>query len=220
MMVNITEFMNQFTQALDNSFGERVWFVGLHGSYSRGEATESSDIDLVVILDELSVADIQTYHAMLDTLPHRDIVCGFLAGKNELLHWEPSDLFHFYYDTTPIKGSIDELLPLLDDEAVKRAIKTRVCEIYHVCIHNMLYDKSEKILRKLYKIATFVIQTICFTSTGKYISQQREILRLASPDDKIIINTFLNLRKGDAMDFDAMSKALFEWAKSRIEMCK
>ena len=216
-MVNITEFMNQFTKALDNSFGERVWFVGLHGSYSRGEATESSDIDLVVILDELSVSDIYSYHAMLDTLPYRELVCGFLAGKKELLRWEPSDLFHFYYDTTPVKGSIDELLTLLDADAVKRAIRTRVCEIYHVCIHNMLYDKSEKTLKRLYKIATFVIQAICFQDVGKYIRHQKEILQYVSPSDQAIINAFLSLKNGDTMDFNAMSEALFEWAKNWIE---
>lgn len=216
-MVNITEFMNQFTKALDDSFGERVWFVGLHGSYSRGEATESSDIDLVVILDELSVSDIHTYHAMLDALPYRELVCGFLAGKKEILHWEPSDLFHFYYDTIPVKGSLDELLTLLDEDAVKKAIKSRVCEIYHVCIHNMLYNKSEKTLRKLYKIATFVIQAICFQNVGKYIRHQREILQYVSQRDKDIVNTFLSLKNGGAVDFDSMSEALFNWAKNWIE---
>ena len=43
--------MDEFLQALDRAFGERVWFVGLQGSYGRGEATETSDIDVVVILD-------------------------------------------------------------------------------------------------------------------------------------------------------------------------
>ena len=56
-----------FLQALNSSFSNRVWFVGLQGSYARGEATESSDIDLVVILDELSAGDIAAYNAMHDT---------------------------------------------------------------------------------------------------------------------------------------------------------
>ena len=79
-MVEITAWMHTFLQTLDQTFGARVWFVGLQGSYGRGEATETSDIDAVVILDELSAADIQTYHVMLDTLPNRELICGFLSG--------------------------------------------------------------------------------------------------------------------------------------------
>ena len=53
-MIDITAWINGFLKALHDTFGNRVWFVGLQGSYGRGEATETSDIDVVVILDELS----------------------------------------------------------------------------------------------------------------------------------------------------------------------
>ena len=87
-MIEITGWMKGFLQKLDNIFGKRVFFVGLQGSYGRGEATETSDIDVVVILDELTVMDLQTYSAMLDTLPHRELICGFLSGKDEIMNWE------------------------------------------------------------------------------------------------------------------------------------
>ena len=126
-MIDISAWTDKFLQVLTQNFGERIWFVGLQGSYARGETTETSDIDMVVILDEVSVLDIQKYNAMLDTLSNREQICGFLSGKQELLHWEPSDLFQFYNDTKPIKGSLDELLVLLDTAAVNRAIKIGVC---------------------------------------------------------------------------------------------
>ena len=156
-MLELSGWMQDFLQALDGTFGERVWFVGLQGSRARGEATETSDIDLVVILEELSPADLQTYGAMLDTLSHRELICGFLSGKKELLNWEPSDLFQFYHDTTPIRGSLDELLTRIDRCAVGRAIKLGVCNIYHGCVHNMLHTKSDDILRGLYKAASFFV---------------------------------------------------------------
>ena len=143
-MIDMNRWMQTFLQTLNKAFENRVWFVGLQGSYGRGEATETSDIDVVVILDELSVADIQTYHEMLDTLSHRELICGFISGKNEIINWEPSDLFQFYYDTTPIVGSLDELLPLLDETAVNRAIKIGACNIFHGCVHNMLHEKMKK----------------------------------------------------------------------------
>ena len=174
-MIEITAWINLFLQKLEETFGERVWFVGLQGSYSRGEATEKSDIDMVVILDEVTVSDVQNYNTMLDSLPHRELICGFLSGKKELLNWEPSDLFQFYYDTKAIKGSLDELLARVDDEAVDRAIKIGACNIYHGCVHNMLYEKNEEILKGLYKSASFVVQAICFRQTGNYIRHQSEL---------------------------------------------
>ena len=181
-MIDITAWMNDFLQTLNETFGDRVWFVGLQGSYGRGEATKTSDIDIVVILDELSASDIQTYNTMLDTLPHRELICGFLSGKNEILNWEPSDLFQFYYDTTPIKGSLDELLTVINEAAVSRAIKIGACNIYHGCVHNMLFDKSDDVLRGLYKSASFAVQAIAFKQTGKYIKHQKELLGVVSAD--------------------------------------
>ena len=219
-MVDITVWMNDFLQKLNHTFGNCAWFVGLQGSYGRGEATETSDIDIVVILDELSAMDIQTYNEMLDTMTHRELICGFLSGKNEILNWEPSDFFQFYYDTKPIKGSLDELLPLIDDTAVTRAIKIGVCNIYHGCVHNMLYDKSEEILRGLYKSASFVVQAIAFKQTGKYISHQKDLLEFISPDERVIVETFLKLKNGGAANFDTMSENLFNWAKKWIKKTK
>jgi len=81
-MIDITVWMQNFLQTLNKTFANRVWFVGLQGSYGRGEATETSDIDIVVILDELSSMDIQTYDTMLDSLAHRELICGFISGTN------------------------------------------------------------------------------------------------------------------------------------------
>ena len=215
-MIDITIWMQNFLQTLNKTFANRVWFVGLQGSYGRGEATETSDIDVVVILDELSVADIQTYNTMLNSLPNRELICGFLSGKQEIMNWEPSDLFQFCYDTTPIKGSLDEVLSVVDESAVKRAIKIGVCNIYHGCVHNMLCDKSEDVLKWLYKSASFVVQAIVFLQTGNYIKHQAELLTVANPDEQAIINTFLNLKNGGAVDFISMSNILFAWAKRWI----
>ena len=216
-MVNIHIFLNEFLQKLDEAFGERIHFVGLQGSYARGEATETSDLDLVVILDELTAADLERYGAMLDTLPNRELICGFVSGRRELLNWEASELFQFYYDTRPIRGSLDELLPKLDAAAVNRAIRIGACGIYHGCVHNLLHGKSEDMLRGLYKSASFVAQAICFRQTGRYVCRQSELRELVSEDDRRIVDTFLHLKSGGAVELREMSEQLFHWAKTWIE---
>ena len=215
-MIDITAWMKNFLKSLNETFANRVWFVGLQGSYGRGEATETSDIDVVVILDELSAMDIQTYNDMLDTLSHRDLICGFLSGKSEVLNWEPSDLFQFCHDTTPIQGSLDEVMAVIDESVVNRAIKIGTCNIFHGCVHNMLYEKSEDILRGLYKSASFVVQAIVFKQTGNYIIHQKDLLQVVSFDERVIVETFLNLKNGGTVDFNLMSETLFAWSKKWI----
>ncbi len=216
-MIDISSWLEQFIAALDAAFPGRVWFVGLQGSYSRGEATNTSDIDPVVILDELTPTDIQTYSAMLDTLPHRELICGFLSGKPEIFSWEPSDLFQFCHDTTPIRGSLEDVLALVDDNAVNRAIKMGGCNIYHGCVHNMLQGKCDHTLRGLYKAASFTTQAICYRQTGRYIRHLDELLNHLEPADQKIVATFLALKNGAEVDFMEMSEPLFLWAGSWIK---
>ena len=215
-MVDINAWLDEFLKKLNEVFKCRVWFVGLQGSYGRGEATETSDIDVVVILNEFTVADIQAYNQLLDTLPHRELICGFVSGKDEILNWEPADLFQFYNDTTPIIGSLDELLPKIDGVAIDRAIKIGACNIYHGCVHNMLHTKNEDILKGLYKAASFVVQAIVLKQTGNYIKHQNQLLQAAIQEEKVVIETFLRYKNGEAVDFATASAILFEWSKTWI----
>jgi predicted nucleotidyltransferase len=215
-MVEIKKWLEVFMQKLQNAFGDRIEFVGLQGSYARHEETESSDIDVVVIFDKLSVEDIVKYNILLDELQNRDLICGFISGKNELLNWEPSDLIQFYFDTKPIKGCLDELLYLLDNKAVARAIKIGACNIYHSCVHNMLHDKSEDIVKALYKSAVFTIQAIHYQQTGEYVGSRKELLKVVNQKNQEIIGISLGLKNGENIELEKMSEILFVWAKKCI----
>lgn len=216
-MIEIDNWLHRFTQKLTSTFAERVWFVGLQGSYARDEATESSDIDVVVILDEFSASDIRAYNDMLDSMQHRELICGFISGKQELLNWEPSDLFQFYYDTKPIMGSLDCLLPLLNEDSLSRAIKIGACNIYHGCVHNMLHEKNMDILFALYKSACFVVQAICFKQTGAYFQHKLELLKNIPADERVIVETFFKLKNNAEVNFLDMSETLFVWSKKWID---
>ena len=99
----------------------------------------------------------------------------------------------------------------IDESAVKRAIRIGACNIFHGCVHNMLYEKNEDILRELYKSASFVVQAIAFMQTGNYICHQKELLHVVSAGERTVVETFLSLKNGGTVDFDMMSETL--WAK-------
>ena len=214
-MMDIKTWIKTFTEKVEQTFADRVWFIGLQGSYGRGEASETSDIDVVVILDELRINDLKAYRDMLDTLPNRELVCGFISGKNELLNWETSDLFQFCYDTTPIKGTLDLLLEKIDRQAVNRAIRIGASNIYHACVHNFVHEKSEDILRSLYKSAVFVLQAIWFYETGKYIKSKTELQKAIDLPSAVLM-TAQELKNGTNVKFEEMSELLLNWSKAVI----
>ena len=215
-MIDITTWVEKFSISVQEAFPDRVWFIGLQGSYGREEATDSSDIDMVVILDKLSIEDIRRYDALINTLPNRELICGFLSGMDELMNWEASDLFQFYHDTRPIKGNLDDLLAQIEENAVNKAIKSGVCNIYHACVHNLLYEKNENILKELYKSASFVVQAIWYKQSGEYVRHKQDLLNKVHDEEKTIISAFLHIRNSEKIDFELLSNTLFEWSKCWI----
>jgi hypothetical protein len=81
----------------------------------------------------------------------------------------------------------------------------------------MLHEKSEDILKGLYKAASFVVRAIVFKQIGKYIKHQRLLLQEASSDERTIAGTFLKYKSGEIVDFNEASQVLFEWSKKWIK---
>ena len=101
-MINTDKLLELFIKNLHLIFGEKIIFIGLQGSYARGEATENSDIDVVIILDKLTFENLKSYGNMLDLMPEKQLFCGFISGKEELKKWTDYDIFQFYHDTLSI----------------------------------------------------------------------------------------------------------------------
>ena len=223
MDFDIDNWMEQYLEKLKSLFGSRLFFVGLQGSYGRGEPTESSDIDVVVILNHVTTKDLKAYSTLLDTLSNREKVCGFISGLQELKNWERSDLFQFYHDTTPVLGSIDFLLPMISKEDICRAIRIGACNIYHMCGHNMVHEKDTEILKALYKSAAFTVQAVYFDQTKTYLKNKVDLISMLQPQDREILKTCIMLRKQPGIEqdeFERLSELLFNWAAGLISKYK
>ncbi len=223
MDFDLDSWMKRYLDEVKSLFGSHLLFVGLQGSYGRGEATDSSDIDVVVILDQVTPMDLKAYSATLDTLPNREKVCGFISGRQELMNWERSDLFQFYHDTTPIFGSIDFLLSLISKYDIHRAIRIGACNIYHICGHNMVHEKDAEILKTLYKSAAFTVQAIYYYQTGTYIKQRAELITVLQPQEQEILQTGITLKEQPNIvqtEFERLSELLFNWAAGLINKFK
>ena len=68
-MITPSEWVGSLLNGLRAVFGRRLLYIGLQGSHQRGEATESSDIDVVTVLDTVSVADLERYRSTVRAMP-------------------------------------------------------------------------------------------------------------------------------------------------------
>ena len=116
---DITSWLKVFQERLISLFGNRIKFFGLQGSYGRGEQTADSDIDVVIILDEVNFKDLQNYQSMLDSFDEHDMICGFVSGERELINWEKSDLLQLVLDTKPT-GSYISSMKLLSEHVTDK----------------------------------------------------------------------------------------------------
>ena len=64
-MFDLDKYLADLILNCRSAFGERLLYMGLQGSWLRGEAHENSDIDIMVILDRFSVRDMDTYRGIL-----------------------------------------------------------------------------------------------------------------------------------------------------------
>lgn len=178
-MIDKERWMEEILEKLKHKFGTRLLFVGLQGSYRRGEATEASDFDMVTVLDKLSVGDLAFYRSLLETMPEHEKACGFICGRSELQNWPRHELFQFARDTDSYYGTMDGLLPDWNEADLRESIRISAANLYHAACHLVLYeDKASwaEGLEALYKAVFFPLQLAEYLRGGVYYSSKTALL--------------------------------------------
>ena len=208
--MNINSFMESFKENLLNLFTDNLLFLGLQGSYGRGEAKESSDIDPVIILRQCGKDEILKYRSYIDTLPEKDILCGFVSSSDELRAWESADRAQLILDTKPLYGELTPLCPEITHDDIIRAVQQGACAIHHASSHNILHARDWSILPELYKSARFTIRMKHYLDTGVYVSAFRELTAVVDEEEKMILETQDPSTEDDAF-------MLLEWASATMK---
>ena len=92
--------MDAFLPPLLEALPGRVAFVGIQGSFGRGEAGPESDVDLVVVLDALGAAELAVCRGVLEKMPFADRACGFFCDRAALAAWPAFDALQLRLDTS------------------------------------------------------------------------------------------------------------------------
>ena len=221
-MFDINVWLDIIIKKLQKEFEQRLLFVGLQGSYNRGEATQNSDIDLVVILDNLSFEDLKKYHLIIDSMPDKDKSCGFISGREELQNWSKSDLFQFFYDTKSLIGNLQDLIQAPTIEDAIQAVKIGAENLYHSAVHSFIHSNNRtEDLKNLYKSTFFILQAKYFNESGKYISTQKQLLEMLNGIDRDILNICINrnnINEKATIELENLYKMLIQWSSDNIKM--
>lgn len=87
---NIAVLLRALRQRLNALYGERLHAVVLYGSHARGEATEASDVDVMVVLEEEINAwtEIQRMSELaLDVeIEHEEMITLYPVSRDDFEH--------------------------------------------------------------------------------------------------------------------------------------
>lgn len=222
-MFRIENYVDDLTVALKAAFSERLLYVGLLGSYLRGEATEDSDIDIMVIIEDITVADLDSYRNILISMGHYEKSCGFICGREELLHWNPLEICQLLHTTKDCYGSLADLLPQYTRLDEINYVKESLSNLFHELCHRYIHSTKEHNIRKLpgtYKVVFFIIQNMYYLESGSFILTKRELLENIAGEDKKALETAIALKGSAEYDFEKAYSLLFTWCQRALQRCE
>ena len=216
-MVDIETWMNEFTEKLVKEFGVRLLFLGLQGSYGRGEANEDSDIDVVTVLDRVELVDLDSYRAIVREIPEGEKACGFLCGWPELKRWPKYDLCQLARDVRGYYGELGTLLPPMGRTDLADAAAIGASGLYHAAVHTYLYAPREEwsgFLKEAHKSAFFTLRALYEMRTGENLWAKRDLLPRLDGDEREILA--YSLSPADEPPERAFAR-LLRWSAAAME---
>ena len=208
-------YMRSLLGSLLAAFGERLLYLGLQGSYARGEAGPGSDLDIVAVLDALQIEDLDVYKAAVP--PTATPSCGFLCGKAELLGWNPLELFHLSQETEDYYGQLAPLLPPFCRADIVNSVKLAAGNLYHGLCHAYLHEPPDALeagLGAWYKAACYILQDVHYLQTGNFIRAHGELCgHLEAGQGKMVLAQHLLLRRGHKAVTKEAFRLLFTWCQ-------
>lgn len=219
-MFRIETYIESLTTELKSFFGDRLLYLGLQGSYLRGEATESSDIDIMVILEDMTAADLESYREILVKVGDYDRSCGFICGREEMRHWNPLEICQLLHTTKDYYGKLADYMPPYTAEDERNYVKLSLGNLFHELCHRYIHaDRERNISAFPYtcKSVFFILQNMHYLSSGDFLFTKQELLdALQDEEDKKVLALSMALKGGGDYDFDQAFSTLFEWCQHAL----
>lgn len=217
MLLDVSAYLQALFQALQRRFGGRLLYMGLQGSYARGEAREDSDVDVLVVLDALHPRDMEQYRAALQELPYAQPSCGFLCGREDLLAWSPLEIPQLLGETRDLYGRLADFVPSWGREDLLRAIQLDIGNLYHALCHRRVHGSLERSgLKQESKQIVYCLQKLLLYRTGRFPADRAQLRAQLSGADLEVFLLAEALRRDEAPCLQTSFDRLFLWCQQAL----
>lgn len=213
--MDIEVWMNDLIDQLKTEFKERLVLVGLQGSRARDEQREDSDIDIVVVIEDLNADDLASYRSVIQKMPHAELACGFIGSPDVLAAWPRHDVFNLANDTDIRYGSFDFMDAEFPAEEAKLAADACASEIYHALCHTAVFEPNmlPDLLQGCLKSVFFGIRAKHFAQTGKFVNSRVQLLNLVNDSERWLLQAY---DKDVQMDNKELASKLLRWSNDEL----
>jgi predicted nucleotidyltransferase len=159
------EKIESFKSKCVSSFGERLECLVLTGSYARGDYTPQSDIDLWVLIKNLSLKDIQKVGKIVSEIPKPPEInpqCTSIAEMGNDAFKDEFNPIQLYVDGIVIHGSLPGPVPSFS--AVMSYASSIAAFALMSARHYLAVKETEESLSRG-KLLKWVIRPVCMGIT-------------------------------------------------------
>ncbi len=213
-MIEIDAYLDRLIAECRFAFGEAMLYLGLQGSHYRGEASENSDIDIMLVLDRLTVEDMRTYQTILKRIGSYDKSCGFICGRDELTRWNPLEVCQLRHTTKDLFGNLSSYLPKASRVDEINYVKFSLGNLYHELCHRYIHadrEKNRMKFRDTCKSIFFLLQNLIYLESGTFAVTKKELKSIVSEEDGAVL-TLTDL--SDGYDFEDAFSRIFIWMQN------
>ena len=218
-MFKLDKYLSNLLDKLKDVFGTRLLYMGLQGSYLRNEADENSDIDIMVIIDDMAVHDLKEYKKAIASVGYLEKACGFICGKKEMANWNPLEICHLLHTTKDLYGKLADFIPSYTAKNVKDYIKLSLGNMFHELCHRYIYSDKDKNIARLpntYKTVFFILQNMHYISNGTFIATKEELIKHLKDEDKEVMEMAIELKNSSDYDFEYAFELLYTWCQKSL----
>lgn len=222
----VDQWLAGYVQQLRDTFGDRLAYVGHHGSWARGEAGPHSDIDTWVVLDRVEPEDLEAYRGIIEAMPDSGrLASSCLLSIPELSAWPRTDLAQLHHGCRTLQGTLDGLVEKPTDADLIEEIRLKAAQNLHHARHYLLHPHtlSEVVhrLRDAFKSCFFALQCWILLRERKFIERKVDLLEcLPDPDDRDVVRIARDWRE---LEDDRTASPLYyiqlleRWSRSTLE---
>lgn len=218
-MISIESYMTGMVDLLRQAFGKDLLYVGLQGSYLRGEATEKSDIDVMVILEEVSLPLFDRYRAVLKAAGNEELSCGFLCSRADMAHWNPQEIPGLLHGTRDYYGSLADLVPPYTEYDLKLFLQTGLGNLYHEITHRYIHStpgRSLSALAELHKPVFFLLQSLLLYRDGTFPENRAALMKILTGEDSVVWEMLCRCRTDGQGTTDDLAR-LLAWCEHTLQ---